>query len=87
MSTDTYAIPEDAVLPARASSYFVTPSATYVPPGQEHRLILSVPRDQAYYWTHAWQSAEAESLAEFARGESVAFDTAADAIRWLLSED
>ena len=38
---------------------------------------------QEYYWTPEWQDAEREALAEIHRGESVAFKSADDAIRWL----
>jgi len=42
---------------------------------------------QAYYWTRAWQAAERESLAAREAGESRTFDSAEDAIRYLLHED
>lgn len=42
---------------------------------------------EAYYWTHAWQAAQQESLDALERGEGVTFDSADDAIRWLLSSD
>ena len=38
---------------------------------------------QEYYWTPEWQDAEREALAEIQRGESVEFESADDAIRWL----
>lgn len=44
-------------------------------------------RSQAYYWTHAWQRDEQDSLAARKVGDSVVFDNAQDAIRYLLSED
>ena len=42
---------------------------------------------EAYYWTHAWQAAQRESLDALERGEGITFDSADDAIRWLLSSD
>lgn len=46
-----------------------------------------LPREQEYYWSEAWQAGEQESRAELAAGRGVRFDTADDAIRWLLSDD
>lgn len=46
-----------------------------------------IPREEAYYWSMAWQDGERESLAGHARGDSVVFDSddPNDVIRWLLS--
>lgn len=51
------------------------------------RLAPLVSPSQAYYWTRAWQAAEQESLAAREAGESKVFESAEDAIRYLLSED
>ena len=50
-------------------------------------MPASIPKSQAYYWKHAWQAGEQETLAELAAGRGVEFGSARDAIRWLLSED
>jgi hypothetical protein len=52
-----------------------------------HKVAPLMSRSQAYYWTRAWQAAEQESLAARAAGESRVFDSAEDAIRYLLSEE
>jgi hypothetical protein len=49
--------------------------------------IVAVPRSQLYYWSPEWRKLESEALAELRSGEARRFETAADAIRWLLSED
>lgn len=46
-----------------------------------------IPRDQLYYWSAKWQADEAEAVAELDSGEGRSFDSATDAIRWLLSDD
>lgn len=46
-----------------------------------------LPRDQEYYWTEEWQAGERESRAELAAGRGHRFDTADEAIRWLLADD
>lgn len=48
---------------------------------------LFVPRDQAYYWTIAWQLGEAESLREIAEGKARRFTSGAAAAEWLLTDD
>ena len=40
---------------------------------------------QDYYWTEEWQAAEAEALAELEAAEGLRFESAEDAIRWLLT--
>jgi len=42
---------------------------------------------QAYYWKHAWQQGERESLDELAAGKGRIFTNPADAVRYLLSTD
>lgn len=51
------------------------------------RFPGSIPHSQLYYWTRSWQENEAAALDEIERGDSVTFDSADDAIRWLLSGD
>jgi hypothetical protein len=41
--------------------------------------------DQAYYWTDEWQSNEAAAVEETRIGNVQRFDSADDAIRWLLA--
>jgi hypothetical protein len=43
--------------------------------------------EQAYFWTDAWQRDERESLAELEVGRGRTFDSAAEAIAWLTSDD
>lgn len=50
-------------------------------------LPVIVNRAQAYYWTHAWQRGEAESLREIERGDVMSFSDGRSAVRWLLSGD
>lgn len=50
-------------------------------------LPVIVNRAQAYYWTKAWQEAEAESVREIQGGHAVRFSDADAALRWLLSAD
>jgi hypothetical protein len=54
---------------------------------RRRRVPASIPRSQAYYWKHAWQNGEQETLRELAAGEGIRFTGARDAIRWLLSAD
>ncbi len=46
-----------------------------------------VPRDQAYYWTLAWQRDEAEALREIAEGNTQRFASGAAAAEWLLANE
>jgi hypothetical protein len=50
-------------------------------------MPLFVPRDQAYFWTHQWQEAEAEALREIAAGQVKQFEGGLAAVAWLLSEE
>ncbi len=45
---------------------------------------LVIPESQEYYWTPEWQAGEREALAEIAAGQSKKFESAQDAVRWLL---
>lgn len=59
-------------------------------PSSEYLVLIPggwLPRDQEYYWSAEWQAGEQETRAEFAAGNGVRFDTAEDAIRWLLADD
>jgi hypothetical protein len=46
-----------------------------------------LPPDQEYYWTEEWQAGERETRAELGAGHGMRFESAEDAIRWLLSDD
>jgi hypothetical protein len=64
-------------------------------PGSKSRFedVLSYLRgvhevnDQSYYFMAEWQRDEAESLAELAAGEGIHFETAIDALQWLVEPD
>jgi len=75
--------------PGSRSSLPVPPTATAYATDSDRRtrLPLFVPRDQAYYWTAAWQAAEGAALREIADGEGLRFRSGADAARWLLADD
>jgi len=64
-------------------------SISRLPAGGDVVLIQGgwLPRDQEYYWTEEWQAGERETRTELAAGNGVRFDTADDAIRWLLTDD
>lgn len=68
-----------------------TPTAAYassnLAPGVELVASSPVTEAQLYYWSARWQADQAETLAELDAGHSVEFDSADDAIRWLLSAD
>ncbi len=53
----------------------------------QNGTVVAVPASQLYYWTRAWQAAERCAAAELARGEGRQFESGADAVRWLLSDD
>jgi hypothetical protein len=50
------------------------------------RLPPAIAAGQAYYWSFIWQRDQQESLTALEEGQGVTFDTAQDAIRWLLSD-
>jgi hypothetical protein len=61
--------------------------ATGPEPGQI-RIPIVMPASQTYYWSAAWQRAEAESLADYSTGAFIQADDPEDVIRWLdESED
>lgn len=62
-------------------------ATAYAPSRSRRRAPLFVPRDQAYYWTVAWQRDEAEALREVAEGKARRFSSGAGAAEWLLSDD
>lgn len=67
----------------RTSTEMTIPLPRYA----SRRVAPLMSRSQAYYWTHAWQAAEQESLAARQAGESQVFDSAEDVIRYLLNEE
>jgi hypothetical protein len=71
--------PSSVVLPAYANASSA--------PQPSRRAPLFVPRDQAYYWTVAWQRDEVESLREIAEGKARRFSSGATAAEWLLTDD
>jgi hypothetical protein len=59
-----------------------------VPPSySSYKVPLFILRDEAYYWTHEWQSDEREALGELERGEGKVFDDPEEAVRWLNSPE
>ncbi|MDP9265289.1 MAG: hypothetical protein M3O91_04105 [Chloroflexota bacterium] len=50
-------------------------------------MPASVPADELYYWTEAWQAGEQETRRALARGEGRVYDSAKDVIRDLLTND
>ena len=48
---------------------------------------LAIDAGQAYYWSVKWQHDQGQSRREITEGKGITFDTADDAIRWLLSPD
>lgn len=55
--------------------------------GTRRRAPTFIPRDQAYFWTQEWQDGEAEALREIEAGNVRHFESAREAIAWLLSDD
>lgn len=47
----------------------------------------AVSREQAYYWTIAWQRGEKAALEDLGAGRSRTFDDPDAAVRWLFSEE
>ena len=74
---------------SRSEANHVRPMAAFgtvtnLPPGQ---VVISVPTDQLYLWSSAWQEQEREALAELEAGNGRQFSSAIDAAKWLLSDD
>jgi len=63
-------------------------SATNAEPWQPP-VPLSMPREQVYYWSLAWQTAEAGAAADLEAGRFTDFngDDPGDAARWLQEPD
>lgn len=70
----------------RMSSSAVT-NWSHQPTNASRTVAPLTSQAQAYYWTHAWQTDEAETLASLAEGNGHVFTDAQAAIRWLLSSD
>lgn len=84
--SDMYAIPRRSVVPGTPTSMHPLRHRAAAS-NARGSVVVSVPRAQQYYWTRSWQENERAAVGELARGEGRRFDTSADAIRWLLSED
>ncbi len=54
--------------------------------GARSRVPFFVPREQAYYWSIAWQTGESEALREISNGDVRRFPSGAAAAEWLLSD-
>ena len=65
--------------------YHGTDSA--LPYAGPRRLPAAVSAGQAYYWSFIWQRDQQESQNALEQGQGVTFDSAQEAIRWLLSSD
>lgn len=74
---------QDAVRPGEA----VTNALTTVGDVSPIRIPISIPSNQLYYWTRKWQEGEQEALREIEAGKGRRFESARDAIHWLLSDD
>lgn len=63
----------------------VSADTSSMPPGPR-RIPTSMPAEQMYYWSYAWQRDEGATLAEIEGGEYFQFDSddPTDAARWLL---
>lgn len=83
MSVATFKHASTAISGSKITAAPTSDSATPV-----HRTFpVSIPISQLYFWSRAWQEAESESVDELASGRKKTFDTAGDAISWLLSPD
>ncbi len=51
------------------------------------RVPTFVPRDELFFWTHAWQDGERESAAEREAGNLRHFEDPNDLLRWLLTPE
>ncbi len=86
---DALALSADPETSENTSSLNVSAVATAFSASDAYlrRIPLFAPRDQAYYWTVAWQRGEAEALREVAEGKTRRFSSGAAAAEWLLSDD
>lgn len=48
------------------------------------RMPVSIPADQRYFWTRAWQEGEAQALEDLQAGRSQTFNDPTDLARYLL---
>lgn len=85
--SSTITIPTGQTAEEYPSSLTLPGYATAYAAGPLRRAPLFVPRDQAYYWTVAWQRDEAEALREIEEGKARRFPSGAAAAEWLLSDD
>jgi hypothetical protein len=46
-----------------------------------------VARDQLYYWTHEWQTGEAEAMRDLGEGRYRTFPDSTSAAEWLLRDE
>jgi hypothetical protein len=53
-------------------------------PHLPERMPVSIPADQAYFWSRAWQEGEAEALADLEAGRSQTFADPTELARYLL---
>ena len=89
--------PRDGAVVADPLGYFVSVStmqSTAVPIAISHapgltvgHLTFSVPQDQAYYWTPAWQIGEAEAESDILAGRVERFETMDEAIEALFGDE
>lgn len=63
---------------------FAETQFTNADPVERGPIPASIASDQLYYWSSRWQSDEQETLDELARGQGRRFESARDAVRWLL---
>ncbi len=58
-----------------------------IPENVSRQIPPLLSQAQAYYWSHAWQLGEQESLADLQAGRFKTFTNADDVVRYLLSAD
>jgi len=49
--------------------------------------MVSIPKDQAWFWTKEWQEGEREADEDIEAGRVKKFDDVEDAVKWLDSDD
>lgn len=49
--------------------------------------LVSIPKDQAWFWTEEWQKGEREADEDIKAGRVKSFGNAKDAINWLNSDE
>ena len=86
MTTAAYTLVEATT--SSSTVILVHPDATVMShPDHVYGQPAAIPASQLYYWTHEWQSGEAEALAELERGEGREFESGRDAVEWLRTDD